>query len=87
MFLLSIATWVAAVAVDALGWTASLSVLSLTTPEGESFEVALLKSAVVLSTWFGAVMVAPVLTLTSLTWSLRLRLSSRAPRPLHGRGP
>lgn len=71
------ALWVAALAVNALGWTASLSVLSLTTPEGESFEVALLKAVVVLFSCFGAVMVAPVLTLTSLTWSLRLQIDAR----------
>ncbi|MDP1828126.1 MAG: hypothetical protein Q8L48_32925 [Archangium sp.] len=69
--------WAGALVVSALGWTASLSVLSLTTPEGESFEVALLKSVVVLLSWFGAVMVAPVLTLTSMTWSLQAQIEAR----------
>lgn len=69
MLFASLATWAAALAVRALGWTASLSVLSLTTPEGESFEVALLKAVAVLFAWFGAVMVAPVLALTSVAWT------------------
>lgn len=77
MLFVSAASWAAAWAVGALGWTASLSVLSLTTPDGESFEVALLKAVAVLCAWVGAVMVAPVLTLTSLTWSVAVQIEGR----------
>jgi hypothetical protein len=72
----SLACWAAASVVWTLGWTNSLSVLSLTAPPGEYFEVALIKAAIVLATWFGAVMVAPVLMLTALAWKL---LSLRQP--------
>jgi hypothetical protein len=64
----AILIWVSALLVKLAGWTDSLSVLSLTVPEGESFELALIKSAIVLMSWFGAVMVAPVLLLTAVGW-------------------
>lgn len=67
----AIACWVTWLATTS--WTGSLSVLSLTPPAGESFEVALIKSAVVLISWFGAVMVAPVLMLTAVSWRLLVR--------------
>lgn len=79
MLFVSIACWAAAWAVWHLGWTASLAVLSLTTPDGESFELALFKALVVLFTWFGAVLVAPVLTLTSVAWTL-LERGANAPQ-------
>ena len=62
--------WALTLIVRAAGWTNSLSVLSLTVPEGESFGVALVKSAVVLSTWFCSVMVAPVMLLSAMAWRL-----------------
>lgn len=71
--------WVIAFVVWALGWTSSLSVLSLTAPPGESFELALLKAVIVLVSWFGAVMVAPVLMLTAVTWRLVDSLGARRP--------
>mgnify|MGYP001603201869 FL=1 len=79
MLFVSIACWAAAWAVWHLVWTASLAVLSLTTPDGESFELALFKALVVLFTWFGAVLVAPVLTLTSVAWTL-LERGANAPQ-------
>jgi hypothetical protein len=80
MVFISVACWAAAFVVWALGWTNALSVLSLTAPPGEYFEVALIKAAIVLCTWFGAVMIAPVLMLTAVTWklvSLKLPTSPR----------
>ena len=68
-----VSIWLVALVVWSIGWINSLSALSLTAPEGESLGSALLKSFVVLVTWFGAVMVAPVLTLTALTWAMVAR--------------
>lgn len=65
--------WALALLVGVLGWTGSLSALSLTAPAGESLELALIKSAIVLISWFCAVMIAPVLLLTSMTWTLLAR--------------
>ena len=65
----SVSIWLVAFVVWSSSWVNSLSALSLTAPEGESLGNALLKSVVVLVTWFGAVMVAPVLTLTACAWS------------------
>lgn len=56
--------------VHALGWTDSLAVVSLTAPAGETFEVAVAKSAAVLLSAFAAVVVAPVALLTAATWWL-----------------
>ena len=70
MVFVSLGCWAAAFVVWALGWTSALSALSLTAPVGESLEVALLKAALVQIAWRGAVMVAPVLMLTAVTWKL-----------------
>lgn len=77
MVVTAIASWSVAAVVWSLGWVSSLSALSLTAPEGESLGGALLKSAVVLASWFGAVMVAPVLLLSATTWTLIERAKAR----------
>ncbi len=84
MVFIAVTCWAAVFVVWALGWTNALSVLSLTAPPGEYFEVALIKAAIVLITWFGAVMVAPVLMLTAVTWKLYLSLLAGRGRPQAG---
>lgn len=70
MAMFAVALWAAAGVVSVAGWTSSLSALSFTTAPGEPFALAMTKSVVVLISWFGAVMVAPVVMLTAMAWSV-----------------
>jgi hypothetical protein len=76
----AVSIWLVALVVWSLGWVSSLSALSLTAPGGESLGVALLKSVVALVSWFGAVMVAPVLMLTATAWAAVDRLRKTGER-------
>ncbi|MDP2273865.1 MAG: hypothetical protein Q8N23_36510 [Archangium sp.] len=67
---IAVVLWVVAGLVSLAGWTSSLSALSFTYAPDEEIAYAMMKSGVVLVAWFGAVMVAPVMMLTAMTWSL-----------------
>ena len=80
MALVAVVLWVVAGLVSVAGWTSSLSALSFTYSPDEQIAYAMMKSGVVLVAWFGAVMVAPVMMLTAVTWSVIEPLLARAER-------
>ncbi len=63
---MAVAGWAAFAAVHAMGWRESVPVLSLTAPEGKSFEQAVVEMGGYVLAYFVATLVAPVLALAAV---------------------